>query len=55
LLDDVLTYSKRNKRSYKTDVPRIASLKRWFRSHSAEELTPTEIESVLARRAGKEK
>jgi site-specific recombinase XerC len=55
LLDDALTYSKRNKRSYKTHVPRIASLKQWFGSHSAEELTPKEIENVLARTAEKEK
>jgi integrase len=55
LLDDALAYSKRNKRSYKTDVPRIASLKEWFGAHPAEELTPKEIESVLARMAEKEK
>jgi integrase len=55
LLDDALAYSKRNKRSYKTDVPRIASLKDWFGSHPAEDLTPKEIENVLARAAGKEK
>jgi integrase len=55
LLDDALAYSKRNKRSHKTDVPRIASLKRWFGSHPAEELTPKEIENVLTRTAEKEK
>jgi len=55
VLDDALAYSRRNKRSYKTDVPRIASLKQWFGSHSAEELTPKEIENVLARAAEKEK
>jgi hypothetical protein len=55
LLDDALTYSKRNKRSYNTDVPRIASLKQWFGSHSAEELTPKEIENVLARTVRKRK
>jgi len=55
LLDDALSYSKRNKRSYKTDIPRIASLKDWFGSHVAEELTPKEIENVLARAADKEK
>jgi integrase len=55
LLDDALAYSKRNKRSYKTDIPRIASLKDWFGSHPAEELTPKEIESILARAADKEK
>ena len=54
LLDDALAYSERNKRSYKTDVPRIASLKDWFGSHPAEELTPNEIETVLARAAEKE-
>jgi hypothetical protein len=27
LVDDALAYSKRNKRSYRTDVPRFASLK----------------------------
>jgi integrase len=55
LLDDALAYSKRNKRSYKTDVPRIASLKEWFGSRPAEELTPREIESDLARAAEKGK
>ena len=55
LLDDALAYSKRNKRSYKTDVPRIASLKEWFGAHPAEELTPKEIESALARMAEKGK
>jgi integrase len=55
LLDDALAYSKRNKRSHRTDVPRIASLREWFGSHPAEELTPREIENVLARAAEKEK
>src|SRR5712691_3273092 len=55
LLDDALAYSKRNKRSYKTDVPRFASLKEWFGSYAAEELTPQEIEKTLARAAEKEK
>src|SRR5712692_738389 len=55
LVDDALAYSKRNKRSYKTDVPRFASLKDWFGSHPAEELTPREIENTLARAAEKEK
>ena len=48
LLDDALDYSKRNKRSYKTDVPRIARLKNWFGSYPAEELAPKEIEKRLA-------
>ena len=55
LADDALAYSKRNKRSYKTDVPRFASLNEWFGSHPAEELTPQEIENTLARAAEKEK
>jgi integrase len=55
LVDDALAYSKRNKRSYKTDVPRFASLKDWFGSYPAEELTPQEIEKTLARSADKEK
>ena len=55
LADDALAYSKRNKRSYKTDVPRFASLKEWFGAHPAEELTPKEIEHKLARVAEKEK
>lgn len=55
LADDALAYSKRNKRSYKTDVPRFASLKEWFGSHAAEELIPQDIESTLARAAEKEK
>jgi hypothetical protein len=55
LADDALAYSKRNKRSYKTDVPRFANLKEWFGLHAAEELTPREIEHKLARVAEKEK
>src|SRR6266705_1236620 len=55
LVDDALAYSKRNKRSYKTDVPRFASLDEWFGSHPAEELAPKEIENALARAADKEK
>jgi len=55
LVDDALAYSKRNKRSYKTDIPRFASLKEWFGNHPAEELTPGEIENALARAAEKEK
>jgi integrase len=55
LIEDALAYSKSNKRSYKTDVPRLTSLKEWFGSHSAEELTPKEIENTLARAAEKER
>jgi integrase len=55
LADDALAYSKRNKRSYKTDVPRFASLKEWFGAHPAEELTPKEIEYRLAKVAEIEK
>ena len=55
LVDDALAYSKRNKRSYKTDVPRFASLKEWFGTHPAEELTPREIENKLTKAAEKEK
>jgi len=55
LVDDALAHSKRNKTSYKTDVPRFASLKEWFGSYPAEELTPQEIENTLARAAEKEK
>ncbi len=47
LADDALVYSRRNKRSYKTDVPRVASLKEWFGAQPAEELTPKEIEHNL--------
>jgi len=54
LSDDALAYSKRNKRSYKTDVPRFANLKDWFGRHPAEELTPKEIENKLASVAEKE-
>jgi integrase len=50
-----LAYSKRNKRSYKTDVPRFASLKEWFGAQPAEELTPKEIEYKLAKVAEKGK
>ena len=55
LTDDALAYSKRNKRSYKTDVPRFASLKEWFGAQPAEELTPKEIEYRLAKVAEQEK
>jgi site-specific recombinase XerD len=55
LVDDALVYSKRNKRSYRTDVPRFASLKEWFGSHPAEELTPKDIENTLARAAEEQK
>jgi integrase len=55
LLDDALAYSKRNKRSHETDVPRIAILNECFGSHPAEELAPREIENVLARTAEMEK
>ena len=55
LVEDALAYSKRNKRSYKTDVPRFAGLKEWFGSYPAEELTPKDIESTLARAAEKQK
>jgi integrase len=55
LLGDALAYSKRNKRSHKTDVPRIAIVKEWLGSHPAEELVPREIENVLARAAEMEK
>jgi integrase len=55
LVDDALAYSKRNKRSYKTDIPRFARLKEWFGSHPADELTPKEIENALARAAEHEK
>jgi integrase len=54
LADDALAYSKRNKRSYKTDLPRVARLKGWFGAHPAEELTPKEIEYRLAKEAEKE-
>lgn len=55
LLDDAVAYSKRNKRSYKTDVPRLARVKEWFGFHPVEELTPKKIEIVLARAAEREK
>jgi integrase len=55
LADDALAYSKRNKRSYRTDVSCFASLKEWFGAHPAEELTPKEIEHKLAPVAEKEK
>jgi integrase len=55
LVEDALAYSKRNKRSYKTDVPRFACLKGWFGSHPAEELTPKDIENTLSRAAEKQK
>jgi integrase len=55
LIADALVYSKRNKRSYRTDVPRFRSLTDWFGRHAAEELTPKEIESSLAKAAEKGK
>src|SRR6266404_3867436 len=51
IADDALEYSKLNKRSYRTDVPRFALLKEWFGNSTAEELTPTEIENRLAKAA----
>lgn len=48
LADDALTYSRRHKRSYRTDVPRFVSLKEWFGWELADELTPREIEYKLA-------
>jgi hypothetical protein len=55
LLDDALAHSKRNKWSYKTDVPRFAKLRERFGKHPAEELTPREIGNKLAIAAEKEK
>jgi integrase len=55
LVDDALAYSKRNKRSYQTDVPRCAILKEWFGSYAAGELTPQEIEKTLTRAAERQK
>jgi hypothetical protein len=49
LADDALAYSKRSKRSYKTDVPRFTKLKEWFGGQQADELTPKEIEHRLAK------
>jgi chemotaxis response regulator CheB len=37
------------------DVPRFASLKEWFGGHPAEELTPKEIEHMLASTGEKKK
>ena len=54
LCDDALAYSRRNKRSHKTDVPRFERLKHWFGSCPAEELTPREIEGRLAQVAERE-
>ncbi len=51
IADYALEYSKLNKRSYRTDVPRFALLKEWFGNSTAEELTPTEIENRLAKAA----
>ena len=53
--DDALAYSKRDKRSYKTDVPRFANLKDCFGKHPPEELTPKEIDHRFASMAEKEK
>jgi hypothetical protein len=55
LADDALAYSKKNKRSHRTDIPRFANLQEWFGAHAAEELTPREIEYKLARVAEKQK
>jgi integrase len=54
LSDDALAYSKRNKKSYRTDVPRFTCLKKWFGSYPADELTPKEIETRLAQVANEE-
>ena len=55
IANDALAYSKRNKRSYRTDKPRFARLKKWFGSCAADEITPKEIENRLARVALDEK
>jgi integrase len=55
LVDEALAYSKRNKRSHRTDVRRFANLKEWFGAYPAEELTPKEIENRLSREADKER
>jgi len=49
IAEDAVEYSKRNKRSYRTDVPRFVRLKKWFGNYPADELTPKEIETTLAR------
>lgn len=53
--DDALAFSKRNKGSYWTDVPRFARRKEWLGSEPAAELTPREIEYKLAKAAEKGK
>ncbi len=55
IAEDALAYSKRNKRSYRTDVPRFARLKKWFGSSVADEIAPQEIENRLARVASEER
>ena len=52
--EDALAYSKRNKRSYRTDVPRFTRLEEWFGKYVADELTPKDIENTLARVAEEE-
>jgi hypothetical protein len=47
-----LAYSKQNKQSYETDVPRRAGLKEWFGKHLDEDLTPKEIEKAAAASSG---
>src|SRR2546425_8840982 len=54
IAEDAIQYSKRNKRSYRTDMPRFGRLKEWFGSHPADELVPNEIENTLARVAEQE-
>lgn len=55
IANDALAYSKATKRSYKTDVPRVARLKEWFGKRPAEALTPLEIEDTLSRAATEER
>ena len=54
LLDDALAHLKRNKWSYKTDVPRFAKTERVVWKASAEVLTAREIGNKLAIAAEKE-
>ena len=54
LVEDALAYSKRHKRSHRSDVHRFANLKEWFGSRVAEDLAPRDIENTLARLAEKQ-
>jgi integrase len=54
IAQDALAYSKRTKRSFRTDVPRFVRLNELLGKRAAESITPREIEDTLSRIADNE-